>query len=139
MSTYLIWAKEANRTKCCWKYQHQTICRDFCHRENCGQLVDDTQNSLSESKGKGANEPNVAAASHSSFMSRRFGVTFSSSFTAASAAPPSPRRALPPPPAAVTRRHRDRHCRHGGGDGVADDDGAVPAACCRLRTVIPTG
>ena len=86
MSTYLIWAKEANRTKCCWKYQHQTICRDFCHRENCGQLVDDTQNSLSESKGKGANEPNVAAASHSSFMSRRFGVTFSSSFTAASAA-----------------------------------------------------
>ena len=62
------------------------ICRDFCQRENCGQLVDDTQNSLSESKGKGANEPNVAAASHSSFMSRRFGVTFSSSFTAASAA-----------------------------------------------------
>ena len=68
------------------KDQHQMICRDFCQRENCGQLVDDTQNSLSESKGKGANEPNVAAASHSSFMSRRFGVTFSSSFTAASAA-----------------------------------------------------
>ena len=68
------------------KVRHTALCRDFCQRENCGQLVDDTQNSLSESKGKGANEPNVAAASHSSFMSRRFGVTFSSSFTAASAA-----------------------------------------------------